>query len=105
MRSSTERKFSLGSEVLQPDAVIAATGSSPVIPDIPGISMEGVYNPHTLAQMEKLPGNMVILGGGVMAAEFAYIFSSFGCDVHLVARSDVLKVLDEKQRERRIKRT
>ena len=41
---------------------------------------------------------MVILGGGVMAAEFAYIFSSFGCDVHLVARSDVLKVLDDKQR-------
>ncbi len=88
----------LGNEILNPDAIIAATGSSPTIPGIPGISLEGVYNPHTLAQMGKLPGNMVILGGGVMAAEFAYIFSSFGCDVHLVARSDVLKVLDEKQR-------
>jgi dihydrolipoamide dehydrogenase len=88
----------LDNELLQPDAVIAATGSSPVIPDIPGISKEGVYYPHTLAQMEKLPENMVILGGGVMAAEFAYIFSSFGCDVHLVARSEVLKVLDDKQR-------
>jgi dihydrolipoamide dehydrogenase len=88
----------LGNEVLRPDAVIAATGSFPAIPDIAGIPMDGVYNPHTLAQMDRLPGKMVILGGGVMAAEFAYIFSSFGCDVTLVARSDVLKVLDDRQR-------
>ena len=89
----------LGTEVLRADAVIAATGSFPVIPDIPGISKEGVYNPHNLAQMDILPRNMVILGGGVMAAEFAYIFSSFGCDVNLVARSGILKVLDDRQRE------
>ena len=88
----------LGSEVIRPDAVIAATGSSPIIPDVPGISMEGVYNPHTLAQMDRLPRTMVVLGGGVMAAEFAFIFSSFGCDVSMVARSDVLKVLDDRQR-------
>ena len=92
------KEVHLGNEVLLPDAVIAATGSSPVIPDIPGVSKAGVYNPHTLAQMDRLPGKMVILGGGVMAAEFAYIFSSFGCDVTLVARTNVLKVLGEKQR-------
>lgn len=88
----------LGNEILRPDAIIAATGSSPAIPDIPGISKEGVYNPHTLARIERLPEKIVILGGGVMAAEFAYIFSSFGCDTSLVARSDVLKVLGDKQR-------
>jgi len=88
----------LGSEVIRPDAIIVATGSSPAIPDITGISMQGVYNPHTLAQMDRLPGKMVVLGGGVMGTEFAHIFSSFGCEVTLVARSDVLKVLDDKQR-------
>ncbi len=88
----------LGSEVIQPDAVIAATGSYPTIPDIPGILKEGVYNPRNLTQMDRLPERMVVLGGGVMAAEFAYIFSSFGCDVSMVARSEVLKILDEKQR-------
>ncbi len=92
------KEVHLGDEVLLPEAVIVATGSSPVIPDIPGISKNGVYNPHTLAQIHRLPEKMVILGGGVMAAEFAYIFSSFGCEVDLVARSDVLKVLDDKQR-------
>jgi dihydrolipoamide dehydrogenase len=87
----------IGNETLDPDAVIAATGSVPAIPDIPGITKGGVYNPHTLSSMKSLPGRIVILGGGVMAAEFAYIFSSFGCDVHLIARSGLLKQLDPKQ--------
>lgn len=88
----------LEGELIRPDAVIAATGSFPAIPDIPGISKEGVFNPHTLAKMARLPKKMVVLGGGVMGAEFAYIFSSFGCDVHLIARGEVLKVLDDRQR-------
>lgn len=92
------KEVHLGSEILKPDAVIAATGSSPLIPDIQGITCKGVYNPHTLARMDRLPRKMVVLGGGVMGAEFSFIFSSFGCDVTMVARSDVLKVLDQKQR-------
>ena len=88
----------IGEESIRPDAVIAATGSRPAIPVVPGIESGGVYTPHTLFQMKRLPRALVILGGGVMAAEFAYIFSSFGTEVHLVARSGVLKVLGEKQR-------
>jgi dihydrolipoamide dehydrogenase len=91
------RRVLIGDETIQPDYVIAATGSVPAIPDIPGIEKRGVFNPHTLSSMEVLPEKLVVLGGGVMAAEFAYIFSSFGSEVHLVARSEVLKQLDPKQ--------
>ncbi len=78
------------------DAVIAATGSRPAIPDVPGINTEGVYTPHTLGQMSCLPDEMVIIGGGIMAAEFSYIFQEFGTHVHLVSRSGLLKNLDPK---------
>ena len=78
------------------DAVIAATGSRPAIPDVPGINTEGVYTPHTLSQMSCLPDEMVIVGGGIMAAEFSYIFQEFGTHVHLVSRSGLLKNLDPK---------
>ncbi len=78
------------------DAVIAATGSRPAIPDVPGINTEGVYTPHTLSQMSCLPDEMVIIGGGIMAAEFSYIFQEFGTHVHLVSRSGLLKNLDPK---------
>ena len=91
------RTVCIGDETIQPDYVIAATGSVPAIPCIPGIEKPGIFNPYTLSSMEALPDRIVILGGGVMAAEFAYIFSSFGCEVHLVARSGLLKQLDPKQ--------
>jgi dihydrolipoamide dehydrogenase len=87
----------IGDETINPDYIIAATGSVPVIPEIPGIHKQGIYNPHTLSSMKDLPKRIIILGGGVMAAEFAYIFSSFGSEVHLIARSGLLKHLDPKQ--------
>ena len=80
-------------EQVPADAVIAATGSMPNIPKVRGIGLPGVYNPHTLASMPSLPRNLVIIGGGIMAAEFAYIFRQFGSRVHLVARSGLLKSL------------
>lgn len=86
----------LEGEKIAADAVIAATGSRPAIPDVPGIGAEGVYTPHTLSQMHDLPEEMVIIGGGIMAAEFSYIFQEFGSRIHLVSRSGLLKNLDPK---------
>jgi dihydrolipoamide dehydrogenase len=78
------------------DTVIAATGSMPNIPEVQGIGLQGVFNPHTLSAMPSLPRDMVIIGGGVMATEFAYIFRQFGSRVHVVARTRLLKSLDPK---------
>jgi dihydrolipoamide dehydrogenase len=86
----------LDGERIPADAVIAATGSRPAIPDVPGIGTEGVYTPHTLSLMPEVPDDMVIIGGGIMAAEFSYIFQEFGSRVHLVSRSALLKNLDPK---------
>src|SRR5512137_1023222 len=82
-------------EKVEADAVIAATGSLPNIPDIPGIDLPGVYTPHTLFKIKSMPERLVIIGGGVMAAEFAYIFSALGSEVSLIARSTVLKNIDK----------
>jgi dihydrolipoyl dehydrogenase len=84
----------LDGEKVAADAVIAATGSRPAIPDVPGIGTAGVYTPHSLSRMQDLPEEMVIIGGGIMAAEFTYIFQEFGSRIHLVSRSGLLKNLD-----------
>jgi dihydrolipoamide dehydrogenase len=81
-------------DAIDAEAVIAATGSRPNIPDIRGAELAGVYTPHTLFQITTLPKKMAIIGGGVMAAEFAYIFSTFGTDVTLLCRSMFLKNVD-----------
>lgn len=36
---------------------------------------------------------VIIAGGGISAAEFAYIYAAFGCEVTLVARSGLLSML------------
>jgi dihydrolipoamide dehydrogenase len=78
------------------DTVIAATGSVPNTPIVRGIGLSGVFNPHTLSAMPSLPQDIVIVGGGIMAAEFAYIFSQFGSRVHMIARTGLLKSIDPK---------
>jgi dihydrolipoamide dehydrogenase len=84
-----------GDEELKAEAVIAATGSRPFVPQIPGTDLPGVFTSRTLPSMRKLPEKMVIIGGSVVAAEFAYIFSTFGCDVTILSRSTLLKDADK----------
>jgi mycothione reductase len=52
------------------------------------------HTSDTIMRLDKLPERMVILGGGYIAAEFAHVFSSLGCDVTVVARSGLLRGLD-----------
>ena len=44
--------------------------------------------------MEKLPKDVVVLGGGYIAVEMAQILNSFGVKVTIVIRSSPLKFLD-----------
>jgi mycothione reductase len=69
---------------------VLAAGSRPVAPDVPGLVEAGFHTSDTVMRMESLPRTMIILGGGFVAAELAHVFSSFGVDVTVVARSGTL---------------
>lgn len=85
------RNLLLNGEPVDTEGVIVATGSHPNIPDIQGLSREVAITPHTLSGMQEIPERLAILGGGVMAAEFAYIFNTFGSEVTILARSSFLR--------------
>lgn len=93
------KTVTMGDETLEPDHIIISTGSGPRIPDIPGISMDGVHTYKTIHEIEKIPHKITIIGGGVSSLEYSYIFSSMGSDVTLVARSRILKDFPEKIRK------
>lgn len=88
------RTVFIGDEPVDAEAIIIATGSRPNIPDIPGTTLPGVYTPHTLWNLRSLPKELAIVGGSVMAAEFAYIFNAFGSHVTILSRSTFLKNFD-----------
>jgi dihydrolipoamide dehydrogenase len=85
----------IGDEPFDAEATIIATGSRPNTPDVPGVALPGVYTPHTLWDFRELPEKFTIIGGSVMAAEFAYIFQTFGSEVTVLSRSGFLKNLDK----------
>ncbi|WP_130839307.1 mycothione reductase [Corynebacterium neomassiliense] len=72
------------------DQVVLATGTRTRVPAV--IAESGVrYRTNAdVMRMEKLPRTMVILGGGIIAVEFAHVFSALGVEVFVVNRSDTL---------------
>jgi len=80
------RQAFIGDEPVGSEAVLAATGSRPNVPKVEGVGLRGIVTPHTLPAITNLPRRLVIIGGGVMAAEYAYIFNAFGSNVTLISR-------------------
>ncbi|MDD1652100.1 MAG: NAD(P)/FAD-dependent oxidoreductase [Methanomicrobiales archaeon] len=93
------RHVSIDGKDVKADAVLLATGSRPVIPEVEGGDLPGIVNAHTLGTLPGIPESLAIIGGGVMGAEYAYIFRALGSEVHLFARSGFLRDLDPRLRE------
>ena len=78
------------------EQVVIAAGSRPVVP--PAIRDSGVtyHTSDTVMRLPDLPGHLVIVGSGYVAAEFAHIFASLGSRVTIVMRGGtMLKQSDE----------
>jgi len=86
-------------EILTAKNLILGTGSSVMVPEIEGLKEaieSGIVIDSTGAiKLPKQPKSVTILGGGVIAIEFATLFNSLGTKVTILQRSDaVLKMLD-----------
>ena len=77
-----------GGKEITAGKILIATGARPVMPRIDGI--EHAISSNEVFHLEKLPGRIMIAGGGYIANEFAGIFHKFGTQVTLVNRTDVL---------------
>ncbi|WP_370004860.1 FAD-dependent oxidoreductase [Methanothermobacter sp. KEPCO 2] len=88
----SDGRVTAGDDELPYDRLIIATGARPSIPPIEGAEKAITY--RDVLDLERIPEKLVIIGGGVIAAEFAGIFSSLGSDVTVVSRSEFLGKLD-----------
>lgn len=64
--------------------IIIATGSASSLLNIPGAGLENIITCGQAMQLEELPRKLVIIGGGVIGMEFAFIFANFGVEVTVV---------------------
>ena len=80
----------VGTEEIGAKAILVAVGTA--VRGLPGIEPDGktvITSDEALAQ-ETLPRSVIVLGGGAVGVEFAYIYRSFGAEVTVVEMEDQL---------------
>ncbi len=83
-------------------AVVVNTGTSPLMPRIPGIDGKLVHDSTTIQHVAdgRVPKTLTIVGGGFIGLEFASMFAAFGSAVRILERGPVfLPRLDDDVRE------
>jgi dihydrolipoamide dehydrogenase len=77
-----------GTQKLSTRNILVATGSSPL--SIPGFEFDEqmVLSSTGILAMTELPESLLILGGGAIGVEFAYVMNSFGVKITLVEALD-----------------
>ncbi|SFS99317.1 dihydrolipoyl dehydrogenase [Halostagnicola kamekurae] len=68
------------------ETVLVAAGTRPWIPPIEGIEGVEYVTSREALKLETPPDELVIVGGGYIAAELAHFFGTFGSDVSIVGR-------------------
>jgi pyruvate/2-oxoglutarate dehydrogenase complex dihydrolipoamide dehydrogenase (E3) component len=69
--------------------ILINTGSEPILPAIPGLADSAFLVSSTeLIQKDRLPGRLVIFGGGYLGLEFAGIYRKFGAEVTVLESGD-----------------
>jgi len=90
------------------DKLIIATGARPIIPDIPGIDLPGVFSvkhvDDAVRIREFISGggvkNVVIIGGGVIGVEMAEALTPYGAEISIVELApQILTIMDEDMAE------
>ncbi|WP_432546283.1 dihydrolipoyl dehydrogenase family protein [Kineococcus sp. SYSU DK004] len=76
-------------------AVVLATGSVPVLPDVPGLALARPWTSREATSSDTVPGRLVVLGGGVVGVEMAQAWARLGSTVTLLARSGLLSGQEE----------
>lgn len=64
--------------------LILAAGSVASSPPIPGADAPDIFGSDDLLALKEVPESLVIIGGGVIGMEFAFIYAALGCKVHVV---------------------
>ena len=80
-RLISANQVQVGDELLSTVNVLAATGSRPIVPPIPGISSERVLTSDSVFDLREVPSRVAIIGGGYIGLELATFFSETGAEV------------------------
>ena len=73
-----------GDTLIKARRIVVATGSSPLVPKIPGLEDVPFETNETLFDLREKPGRLLIVGGGPIGMEMAQAHVRMGCKVTVI---------------------
>ncbi|MAW85422.1 MAG: dihydrolipoamide dehydrogenase [Phyllobacteriaceae bacterium] len=89
-RFTDKRTVVAGDVEVRARRFVIATGSSPLVPPIPGLDTVDYLTNETLFEQTRKPGHLVIIGGGPIGMEMAQAHRRLGSDVTVLEAARAL---------------
>jgi pyruvate/2-oxoglutarate dehydrogenase complex dihydrolipoamide dehydrogenase (E3) component len=90
-RLDGERRVRAGDQVLHAlRAVVIATGSGAAMPPIPGLAEARPWTNREVTTAAKIPGRLLVLGGGPVGVEMAQAYAALGSQVTVIEAQERL---------------
>ncbi|MFE3068691.1 dihydrolipoyl dehydrogenase family protein [Streptomyces sp. NPDC059247] len=71
-------------------AVAVCTGTRALLPELPGLSGARPWTSREATSADRVPGRLVVVGGGVVGVEMATAWQALGAEVTMLVRGDGL---------------
>jgi pyruvate/2-oxoglutarate dehydrogenase complex dihydrolipoamide dehydrogenase (E3) component len=75
--------------------IVIAAGTEPSAPPIPGLAGTPYWTNRDAVETERVPGSLIVLGGGAVGAELAQVFARFGAQLTVVEALPRLLPMEE----------
>ena len=76
--------------------IIVATGSSPMVFDGLPYDQKSILTSDDILELEEIPSSLLIIGGGAIGVEFAYVYNALGSKVTVVEMMDEILPTNDK---------
>ena len=90
-----ERTVTGGEVTVQAPIVVINTGTSSLIPDIPGLAGTPYLTNRNFFDLQELPPRLLVIGGGYIGLELGQGLARLGSQTHLIVRGDRLLAQEE----------
>ena len=91
-------------KILTTKNIILSTGASPFVPPIPNLQKADYLTSDNLWKITKLPGKLVVMGGGPIGCELAQAFARLGSKVTQIEMRDRIMAVEDEDVSRLIQR-
>ncbi|PIG91696.1 FAD-dependent oxidoreductase [Gloeocapsopsis sp. IPPAS B-1203] len=80
---------------VQAPLIIINTGTSSLVPNIPGLAKTPYLTNHNFFDLQQLPPRLLVIGGGYIGLELGQGLLRLGSETHIIVRGD--RILDREE--------